>query len=62
MLKSEMVFGKPQAWLYSIEWQKRGLPHCHLLLRLTAEHRIAPKIDDVICAEILNPTNDPKLH
>ena len=27
-----MVFGKPQAWLYSIEWQKRGLPHCHLLL------------------------------
>ena len=32
MLKSEMVFGKAQAWLYSNEWQKRGLPHCHLLL------------------------------
>ena len=25
MPKSEMVFGKPQAWPYSIEWQKRGL-------------------------------------
>ena len=22
MLKLDMVFGKPQAWLYSIEWQK----------------------------------------
>ena len=59
MLKSEMVFGKPQVWLYSIEWQKRGLPHCHLLLWLIAEHKITPdKIDDVICAEIPNPTVD----
>ena len=50
MLKSEMVFGKAQAWLYSIEWQKHGLPHCHLLLWLSADHRITPdKIDNVIC-------------
>ena len=52
MLKSEMIFGKPQAWLYSIEWQKHGLPHCHLLLWLSADHWITPdKIDDVICVE-----------
>ena len=63
MLKSEMVFGKPQAWLYSIEWQKRGLPHCHLFLWLSAEHKITPdKIDDVICAEIPDPSVDPELH
>ena len=63
MLKSEMVFGKPQAWLYSIEWQKRGLSHCHLLLWLSAEHRITPdRIDDVICAEIPDPSIDPELH
>ena len=63
MLKSEMVFGKPQAWLYSIEWQKRGLPHCHLLLWLTSEHRITPdKIDHTICAEIPDPVVDPELH
>ena len=63
MLKSEMVFGKAQAWLYSIEWQKRGLPHCHLLLWLTADHRITPdKIDDVICAETPDPSVDPELH
>ena len=63
MLKSEMVFGKPQAWLYSIEWLKRGLPHCHLLLWLSPEHRITPdKIDDVICAEIPDHAVDPELH
>ena len=63
MIKSEMVFGKPQLLLYSMEWQKRGLPHYHLLLWLTAEHRITPdKIDDVICAEIPNPTVEPELH
>ena len=63
MLKSEMVFGKAQAWLYSIEWQKRGLPHCHLLLWLSAEHRITPdRIDNVICAEIPDPSVDPELH
>ena len=59
-----MVFDKPQAWLYSIEWHKSGLPNCHLLLWLIAEHmhRITPdKKDDVICAEIPNPTVDPEL-
>ena len=63
MLKSEMVFGKAQAWLYSIKWQKRGLPHCHLLLWLSADHRITPdKTDDVIYAEIPDPSVDPELH
>ena len=25
-------FGRLHAWLYSIEFQKRGLPHAHMLL------------------------------
>ena len=63
MLKSEMVYGKAQTWLCSIEWQKRGLPHCHLLLWLSAEYRITPdKIDNVICAEILDSSVDLELH
>ena len=32
MLKTNMILGKPRAWLYSIEWQKRGLPHAHVLV------------------------------
>ena len=63
MLKSEMIFGKPWAWLYSIEWQKRGLPHAHILLWLIPEHKITPnKIDDMVCAEIPDPALDPELH
>ena len=42
---------------------KHGLPHCHLLLWLLAHHRITPdKIDNVICAKILDPSVDPELH
>ena len=63
MFTKEMIFGKPRARLYSIKWQKRGLPHCHLLLWLIPEHKITPDtIDDVICAEIPDPTVDPELH
>ena len=62
MFKSEVIFGKAQALLYSIEWQKRGLPHCHLLW-LSADHRITPdEIGDVICVEIPDPSVDPELH
>lgn len=47
--------------MYSVEWQKRGLPHAHILIWLV--DRIRPnEIDDVIPAEI--PDNDeyPLLH
>ncbi|GFW34180.1 helitron_like_N domain-containing protein [Trichonephila clavipes] len=26
------VFGETRCWMYSIEWQKRGLPHAHILV------------------------------
>jgi len=38
MLTKEMIFGRPRAWLYLIEWQKCGLPHSHLLLWLIPDH------------------------
>ena len=45
-----MVFGKPRAWLYWVEWQKRGLPHVHILVWLIAEYKITPdKVDDCVC-------------
>ena len=54
------IFGEPQCWTYSIEWQKRGLPHAHILLWL--KNKIRPnQIDDVISAEIPDPDQDPVL-
>ena len=28
------VFGSVRCWMYSVEWQKRGLPHAHILIWL----------------------------
>ncbi|CAI6365825.1 unnamed protein product [Macrosiphum euphorbiae] len=47
--------------MYSIEWQKRGLPHVHILIWL--ENKIRPDdIDSLICAEIPDPIQVPILH
>ncbi|GKE70514.1 DNA helicase PIF1, ATP-dependent [Tanacetum coccineum] len=43
------------------EFQKRGLPHAHILLWLE-EHckcKTPSKIDDIILAELSSPTDDP---
>lgn len=47
--------------MYTIEWQKRGLPHLHLLLWLHSRIR-STEIDSVISAEIPNPETDPALY
>ena len=53
-------FGKTVAYLHSIEWQKRGLPHVHILIWL--EEDLKPSdIDRVICAEIPDKDEDPEL-
>ena len=57
------AFGEPQAWLFSIEYQKRGLPHAHILLWLKPACRIQPDdIDNVIVAELPSHEADPVLH
>jgi len=54
------VFGNTRCWLYSIEWQKRGLPHSHILVWL--EDKIRPEeIDQIISAEIPDPLTDSEL-
>ena len=47
--------------MYVIEFQKRGLPHAHILLWLEeyAKCKTGTQIDDIISAEIPCPTNDP---
>ncbi|KAL4579076.1 hypothetical protein LXL04_015211 [Taraxacum kok-saghyz] len=47
--------------VYTIEFQKRGLPHCHILLWIKMDNKIsdAEDIDKYISAELPNPTTDP---
>ncbi|CAG9836262.1 unnamed protein product [Diabrotica balteata] len=54
------VFGPTRCWLYSVEWQKRGLPHAHILVWLI--DKIHPEeINSIICAEIPDPSTDQVL-
>ncbi|XP_050338577.1 uncharacterized protein LOC126765036 [Bactrocera neohumeralis] len=54
------VFGEVRCHMYSIEWQKRGLPHAHILIWLV--HKVTPdQIDNFISAKIPNHTADPEL-
>ena len=48
------IFGKISAFMYVIEWQKRGLPHSHFLFILENESRLdSPKlVDNAIVAEL----------
>ncbi|KAL0830677.1 hypothetical protein ABMA28_002814 [Loxostege sticticalis] len=61
LLTKDRVFGAVRCFMYSIEWQKRGLPHSHNLLWF--EEKIRPDlIDQVISAELPNPDSDPALY
>ncbi|XP_057432073.1 uncharacterized protein LOC130724815 [Lotus japonicus] len=62
-LKKGVFFGKAMAATYTIEFQKRGLPHAHILLWLHPEYKLnsPAMIDSVICAELPNPELYPKL-
>ena len=48
----------------TIEFQKRGLPHAHILLWLDSSCKFtdANQIDEVISAEIPDPDTDPELY
>ncbi|KAG8239489.1 hypothetical protein J437_LFUL019012 [Ladona fulva] len=54
------IYGDTRCWMYSIEWQKRGLPHAHILVWL--KEKIRPtQIDEVISAALPNEEDDPIL-
>lgn len=55
------IFGEVISWMYSIEWQKRGLPHSHNLIWLK-EKIHSNQIDEVIKAEFPNPLEDLVLY
>ncbi|XP_076031105.1 uncharacterized protein LOC143019352 [Oratosquilla oratoria] len=59
-LTNKNIFGRVKAHLYSIEWQKRGFPHVHILLWM--EHRVdAELVGRIISAEIPDKEKEPRL-
>ncbi|KAL6550513.1 hypothetical protein OROMI_021001 [Orobanche minor] len=63
-LKTESIFGKAIGVVYTIEFQKRGLPHAHILLWIDRADRnmSANSIDDFISAEIPSKKLNPELY
>ncbi|HEV7738464.1 MAG TPA: helitron helicase-like domain-containing protein, partial [Chlamydiales bacterium] len=60
----EGIFGRSVARVYAIEFQKRGLPHVHLLVWLHPEHKIRTPadVDSVVSAELPDPNTHPRLY
>ncbi|XP_051158478.1 uncharacterized protein LOC127279882 [Leptopilina boulardi] len=60
----DKLFGEVKSFVYVIEFQKRGLPHIHLLVILTENCKIlSPEsVDQYISAEIPDENVNPKLH
>ncbi|XP_044591373.1 uncharacterized protein LOC123269604 [Cotesia glomerata] len=54
------IFSKTKCHMYTIEWQKRGLPHVHILLWLEEKIR-SESVDQIISAELPDPNLDPDL-
>ncbi|GFW59074.1 helitron_like_N domain-containing protein [Trichonephila clavipes] len=58
LITHHLVFGETRCLLYSVEWQKCGLPHAHILIWLVA--KVRPEEID-IAAEIPDPNVDQEL-
>jgi len=58
------IFGKVVAHVYTIEFQKRGLPHAHILIFLNPNDKPYDPvaIDSIISAQIPDPEVDPLLY
>ncbi|KAL7616464.1 hypothetical protein Lser_V15G00051 [Lactuca serriola] len=63
-LKDEKTLGEVAGVVYTIEFQKRGLPHCHVCLFLEKNSKIPnpEDIDRVICAELPDKDSEPDLY
>ncbi|KAJ9558878.1 hypothetical protein OSB04_013492 [Centaurea solstitialis] len=62
--KKDKLFGVVQAVIYTVEFQKRGLPHAHICLFLHSSVKFptAQDVDKVISAEIPDRKEDPELY
>lgn len=63
-LLKKHVLGVVISYVYVIEFQKRGLPHAHILLMLRQSDKLTEDehVDSLITAEIPDPQTDPILY
>ena len=63
LLKNQ-VLGKVVGRIYVVEFQKRGLPHAHILLILDQRDKLhgPDDYDKIICAELPDPVTEPELY
>ena len=61
LIRKSQIFGEVRCSMYTVEWQKRGLPHAHLLIWLVTKIN-SNQVDSIISAEIPNPEIDPILY
>ncbi|KAK9073129.1 hypothetical protein SSX86_007452 [Deinandra increscens subsp. villosa] len=63
-LKKHSLLGRVQAVIYTVEFQKRGLPHAHICLFMHPDHKIpcVENVDPYISAEIPDKDDDPELY
>ncbi|KAG5003647.1 hypothetical protein JHK84_027903 [Glycine max] len=62
-LKHGNIFGNIIGYIYTIEWQKRGLPHAYILIFLHPSNKLPNPhdIDQMISAEIPNKQSQAQL-
>ncbi|KNZ72349.1 hypothetical protein J132_03590 [Termitomyces sp. J132] len=58
------LFGSCVAYVHTIEFQKRELPHMHILICFHCHHRIkdAPDVDSIVSAQIPDPVTQSQLY
>jgi len=63
LLKND-ILGKVRAYVYVVEFQKRGLPHAHFLLIMKRKWKLTcpEQYDRLICAELPNKKKYPELY
>ena len=60
LVMKSRIFGAVRCYIYTVEWQKRGLPHAHFLFWLQTKIH-ANEIDSIVCAELPDPDVDGEL-
>ena len=62
VIVKKQIFGTVVAHVWTIEFQKRGLPHAHMLFILTGRQHCWQEVDRYVCAELPDRAVHRRLH